>query len=256
LSQLWRKLEGGERPDYITLSGSGEPTLHSEIGKLIKAIKHKSAIPVAVLTNGSLLWDEAVRADLLPADLVVPSLDAGDEALFQKINRPAPELKFDQVVEGLSLFRKEYSGQLWLEVFLVNNINTSAPALDRIKKCAERIVADKLQLNTVIRPPAEGWAERVPDAEMARICDFFENAEVITPYGRHPAEPEQQRVTEEVLALLRRRPCTLEDISKGLGIHRNEAVKHLQKLLEENLLHQVLRDGVLYYQVKSSVTHE
>jgi wyosine [tRNA(Phe)-imidazoG37] synthetase (radical SAM superfamily) len=249
LQQLWQRLDEGNPPDYITLSGSGEPTLHSEIGSLIKAIKERTDIPLAVLTNGSLLWDGALRMQLLEADLVIPSLDAGDAWTFQNVNRPHPALQFERIVEGLTDFRKVYSGNIWLEVFLVHPINTSATSLDSIKRYAEQIGPNKIQLNTVIRPPAEEWATRVPDAEMERIREFFGNAEVIAPYQKHSLTPEKQGVADEVLALLRRRPCTLEDIANGLGMHRNEVLKHLQQLQNQNLLRQVFRNGVLYYQI-------
>jgi len=126
-------------------------------------------------------------------------------------------------------------------------MNTSPGALESLRREAKRIAPDRIQLNTVVRPPAEEYALRVPDEEMERIRDFFKDAEIIAPFHKlHVAEI--QRITDEVLALLSRRPCTLEDISNGLGIHRNEALKHLQQLLEQNLLRQILRDGVLYYQ--------
>lgn len=252
VEQLCRKLDEGEQPDYITLSGSGEPTLHSEIGWLIRDIKRKSRIPVAVLTNGSLLWDETVRADLEEADLVIPSLDAGDQFLFHKINRPHPALEFGEVVEGLVRFRNAYAGEIWLEVFLIDGVNTTPPALARIKRIAESIAPDRIQLNTAVRPPAEGWAKKVPDPEMNRIRDFFGSAEVIAPYRKHSTIPGQERTAEEILVLLRRRPCTLRDIANGLRIHPNAAVKLLHSLSERELLCQAVRDGLLYYQVKDN----
>jgi wyosine [tRNA(Phe)-imidazoG37] synthetase (radical SAM superfamily) len=245
--QLFKKLHEGVQPDYITLSGSGEPTLHSEIGKLIETIQEKTSIPVAVLTNGSLFWDENLRKDLLRADAVIPSLDAGDEALFQTINRPHPALAFERMVEGLVEFRNLYCGKLWLEVFLLNQINTTREALDHIREQAERIRPDRIQLNTVVRPPAEEWAAPVPDEDMKRICGYFGNAEVIIPYHKHERPDEMGQTPEDILALLRRRPCTLDDICNGLGIHRNEALKYLQILHERDLLRQVMRDGALYY---------
>jgi len=123
---------GGVRPDYITVSGSGEPTLHSGLGKIIRRIKEVTSIPVAVLTNGSLLWRPEVRRAVGRADLVLPSLDAGDERMFRRINRPHPSLTFETMLTGLQGFVTEYPGEVWLEVFLTNGINADRGHVEKI----------------------------------------------------------------------------------------------------------------------------
>lgn len=120
----------GRRPDWIGLAGSGEPTLHSHLGEVVAAIKARTNVPVAVLTNGSLLWSRSVRQELAEADLVLPSLDAGDEALFHYVNRPHPDLDFDQVVQGLVDFRREFRRPIWLEVFLLGGVTDVPPGRD------------------------------------------------------------------------------------------------------------------------------
>ena len=110
LHELKQKLTS--RPDYITLSGSGEPTLHSRLGEIIEHIQAMSDVPVAVLTNGSFLWQKEVREEVALADVVMPSLDAGDALLFQAVNRPHPEITFDELVSGLEQFRREFTGQV------------------------------------------------------------------------------------------------------------------------------------------------
>ncbi|MCK4625431.1 MAG: radical SAM protein, partial [Phycisphaerae bacterium] len=107
------------QPDYITLSGSGEPTLYSRTGELIDRIKAVTDVPVAVLTNGSLLWNQEVCAQLMNADLIVPSLDAGDEMMFRAVNRPHEDISFEKMLKGLIEFRREYQGQYWLEVMFL-----------------------------------------------------------------------------------------------------------------------------------------
>ncbi|GAB4335566.1 MAG: radical SAM protein [Candidatus Abyssubacteria bacterium] len=249
LDQLWRVLDEGEQPDYITLSGSGEPTLHSEFGRLIHAVKARSRVPIAVLTNGSLLWDEAVRNALIEADLVVPSLDAGDNDLFQRINRPDPRIVFETMVRGLVEFRQLYTGKIWLEVFLLDGTNTTPMALQRIRQHLDAMSPDKIQLNTAVRPPAEEYALRVSDSELMRIRQFFgDKAEIIAPYEGTPDTQKKKALHDEILTLLRRRPCTLDDVSNGLGVHRNEALKHLERLKEQDLVREIRRDGLIYFQ--------
>jgi len=245
LKQVREKLP--TKPDYITLSGSGEPTLYSRIGELITEIKRMSEIPVAVLTNGSLFWDPDIRSALKEADLVVPSLDAGDERLFQYVNRPHDSISFDQLVEGLLRFRDEYSGHYWLEVFLLG-ATTPLNEIEKIVEITGRINPERVQLNTVTRPPAEEFATTIPDELMQRFAEKFGgNTEVIADYrGTHQQKQFAVR-RGDVLDLLRRRPCSMDDISQGLGMHRNEVVKYVTELVEQGKLSYELSNGKLYY---------
>jgi len=248
LEQLWHRLAEDALPDYITVSGSGEPTLHSGIGDLIESIKKHTSIPVAVLTNGSLLWDKQVQTALLGSDLVVPSLDAGNPTLFKQINRPHPALDFDRVVDGIAEFRRLYRGKIWLEVLLLDGMNSKTSNVLEIKRQVDMIHPDVIQLNTVVRPPAEESALRVPAVRMEEVRALLgEHAEVIVPYENIPRNQKGKIIEEEVLALLQRRPCTLEDVASGLGVHRNEVVKYLASLKENNLVQEIDQDGLSYF---------
>ncbi len=219
------------RPDYITLSGSGEPSLYSDIGRLIASIKSLTEIPVAVLTNGSLLWMRDVRGQLSQADLVIPSLDAGDEATFQAVNRPHSRISFAQMSAGLVDFRREYAGQYWLEIMVVAGHNATEERMGRIADCARRIQPDRIQLNTVTRPAAERRAARVSHERLTELARLFDPpAEVIADFHRVHQQPESAAGREEILALLERRPCAVGDIADGLKMHRNEVLKHLEEL--------------------------
>lgn len=228
------------RPDYVTLSGSGEPTLYSRVGDLIDRIRSLTDIPVAVLTNGSLLWQAEVRKQLLDAHLVIPSLDAGDESTFSAVNRPHADIAFEQMLEGLVAFRDEYHGHYWLEVFLLGG-HTAAPADARkIAECVGRVRPDRVQLNTVDRPPAEDYAVAVPHRHLCELAALFDPvAEVIADFRGVHAEEEFVATRQAVLELLQRRPCSADDIARGLGIHRNEAAKHVQELLAQGLVERV-----------------
>jgi wyosine [tRNA(Phe)-imidazoG37] synthetase (radical SAM superfamily) len=250
LEELDRKLAGGDAPEYITLAGSGEPTLNSGIGNLIREIKRMTAVPVAVLTNGSLLWMEDVREDLMSADLVLPSLDAGDEKLFRYVNRPHEDISFERMVDGIVAFTERFPGKVWLEVFLLAGITGIPAEAEKIAAAARRIAPSRVQLNTVSRPPAEEYACAVSEKRMNALKSFFRGTvDIIGEY-----EEEDSRTLslpdlrdEEVLALLGRRPCTCQDVAGGLGVHVAEAIKRLDALVVSGKLKTALEGGRVYY---------
>ena len=247
LEQLERKLERIPTPDFITMSGSGEPTLNSGLGEVIQGVKRMSNVPVAVLTNGSLLGDPDVFAACLSADLVVPSLDAGDEEAFQAINRPCEGVTLSEVVDGLCSFKERFDGAIWLEVFLLEGINSSEEHLEKICALVKRIGPDKVQLNTVARPPAEPFARPVAleVLETAKLL-LGEHAVIIEhPLGARPRGG--QATGKEILDLVARRPCTVEDVSRALRLHPNEVSKVLAELFEDGLLEYRDLEGTTYY---------
>ncbi len=221
-------------PDYVTIGGSGEPTLYADLGTLIAELKRLTTTPVAVLTNGSLLWRRGVREALQQADVVIPSLDAGDEVAFLVVNRPHEALSAEQVWQGLVEFRRGYRGACWLEVFLIDGPSNAEPRLGRLIERASQLGADRVQLNTATRPPAESWVVPASPERLAEIAlAFTPPAEVIGPYPAS-ASPALGRVTREtVLGLLQRRPCTLADIAAGLEAHRHEVIKILDGLMAD-----------------------
>ena len=243
------------RPDYVTLSGSGEPTLFSRIDELIERVKSMTDVPVAVLTNGSLLWDRQVRRQLSRADLVIPSLDAGDESLFRLVNRPHEAISFDQMLAGLIAFRREYTGRFWLEVFLVGAFTALENELTSLRQCVALIQPDRVQLNTVTRPPADDYAVPVSPDRLAAIAKTFDPpAEVIGNAPTIATEPGAFAQREDILALIRRRPCSIDDIAAGLGSHRNEVLKHLEKLAHEGLVQVDVVDQKHYYRVPAPIS--
>ena len=237
LRELKERIAGRLRADYITLSGSGEPTLNSEMGRLIVGIKEITTIPVAVLTNGTLFTDPAVRADCAKADVVLPSLDAGDEETFEKINCPHKDIDFSAFVEGLCKFRAEFTGQIWLEVFFCDRINTSDEQIEKIRVLIERIRPDKVQLNTAVRPVADKSVVRVEPGRLLSIARRLgPNAQIIADFSGIGGADNVAANTENILEMLRRRPCSLDDICNGLSIHRNEALKYLAYLEAAGLI--------------------
>ena len=250
IAQVREKLDRGAQPDYITLSGSGEPCLHKDLGRIIAELKRLSDVPVAVLTNGALMWEPDVRRACAKADLLLPSLDAGDDAMFRHINRPCRELTLDRVVDGLVQLREEYTGPIWLEVLLLRGVNAIDNELLKIKALADRIRPDRIQLNTAVRPTAEEYAETVTKQEMKRQCQLLgPTAEVIADYSALEGEKDFEATEDELLAMLRRRPCTLDDVAAGLAIHRSEATKYVEDLSAKGLIAGQWRGDEQYFAV-------
>jgi len=251
VNEVEQSLENGSSPDYITLSGSGEPTLYSKLGRTIERVKELTDVPVAVLTNGSLLWDPEVQDEVAQADLVVPSLDAGDQQLFQYVNRPHPKIIFEQMLDGLIAFRKRFQRLIWLEVFVLGGVTAVRAEIEKIASYANKIQPDRIQLNTVARPPAEEYAFAESQEQMMKFAELFTPAaEVVADFsGVHQLE-EFGATRQDVVNLLRRRPCSVSDIASGLGIHRNEVTKHVGHLLDEAAIVTELKNGTVYYRVK------
>ena len=173
LGELRDKLKEGPRPDFIGLAGSGEPTLHVRLGEIIAGVKALTDVPVAVLTNGSLLWRPEFRVSLSKADLVMPSLDVGTPSSFVRVNRPHADLSFERMVDGLVTFSHESEGKIWLEVLLLAGITDRREEVKRIAGIVDKMRIDRVQLNTVARPPAEASALTVAADDLAKLCGLF-----------------------------------------------------------------------------------
>jgi wyosine [tRNA(Phe)-imidazoG37] synthetase (radical SAM superfamily) len=238
-----------KKPDYITLSGSGEPTLNKSIREIIQRIKEITSTPVAVLTNSSLLSLDEVRRDLLEADVVLPSLDAITPALFEYINRPHASLSIGGIISGLIQFRKQYRGQMWLEILFCRGVNDGKEEVEKFKGVMKKIQPDRVQLNTPVRPPAEDFAFPLTLPQLEEIRERLgEKAEIISEFAAPLGEKLNSVKDTEILNLIKRRPCTAEDISKALGLHLNEVVKFLEKLLKEGGVHYRMYEHRGYYE--------
>lgn len=238
LKELQHYLTSSPELDCITFSGSGEPTLSTSIGGVIRFLKQFfPGYRVAVLTNGSLLWRPEVRGDLLPADVVLPTLSSVFDDTFRKIQRPAPGIQVAQILEGLERFREEYPGEIWLEVFIIPGINTSPGELNGLRTAIERIAPDKVQLNTLDRPGTEDWVRPASPEELEQIRETLGIAGVkaVEPIGYEltagaTMNGEWTDAVAMVHELLRHRPCTLDDISASTCLSRREILKILREI--------------------------
>ncbi|MCJ7625630.1 MAG: radical SAM protein, partial [Anaerolineaceae bacterium] len=207
-----------EEIDWITFVGSGEPTLHAGIGWLIKEVKKLTDIPVAVITNGSLLFLQSVRKALEVAEAVLPNLDAGTQKLYKKINRPHPDISFNRFIEGLVTFRKEFHGELWVEVMLVQGVNNTEEALTAIAKKMEQVQPDKVHIGIPTRPPAEKWV-KPPNEEgiMRAIAILGEVAMVAPPVVGKFDLGGGENVIDAIIAIITRHPMSDDQLLRTLA---------------------------------------
>ena len=254
--ELEHYFETNPNPDYITFSGSGEPTLNTRIGDILDFIKKaKPQIPVAVLTNGTLFNDSKLRKELRKADVVLPSLDAASESVFKKINKPHHQLNIADYVNGLETFRNEYAGQIWLEVLILPGYNNSNQELRLLKQAFTRIRPDKIQLNTLDRPGVLKDLQPISYTGLREIADFWqlENVEIIAVAPDRKDLKSYRLDTETaILETIQRRPCTVADLSKILGLHISEINKYLDVLDAEEKVRLKFHTGVAYYQNNES----
>jgi wyosine [tRNA(Phe)-imidazoG37] synthetase (radical SAM superfamily) len=240
-------------PDYFTFSGSGEPTLNSILGKLIKFLKkHKPEIPVAVLTNGTLLHKKKVRDELKKADLVLPSLDAVTDEVFQKINRPASNILINEYIQGLVDFSKEFQGEIWLEVFILPGYNDSEKELSEFKQIIRQINPNQIQLNTLDRPGIIPNLKPADHKLLKQIADDWgDNVSIIaSPQKRKNTGSYMKDIESTIIQTISRRPCTTEDIVNITGMHINEINKYLDVLEDDNKIESKRQNRGVFYQIK------
>lgn len=254
VEQIKGVIAGEKYIDYITFSGAGEPTLSIDIGEIITRIKGMTDIPVAVLTNGTLLYLEEVRRDLAPADLVLPSLDAVTPAVFNKINHPHKELDIHRIIQGLIDFRKEYRGKIWLEIFIAKSINDTPDELNKIYETAKKINPDKVQLNSLDRPPAYEGVEAVDIETLERLVKEWKDLQVeITTRTKRREEivSFSKNLENNILNTIKRRPLTVEDLEALTGKSRGELFKYIDILEKEKKVKaQVNGDKIFYAPVR------
>jgi wyosine [tRNA(Phe)-imidazoG37] synthetase (radical SAM superfamily) len=248
LGQIRAAVASGTKIDVITFSGSGEPTLNKDIGRLIRSIKRMTRIPVAVLTNGTLLTRADVRRDLAAADIVVPSLDAVPGRLFRRVNRPHASLVNARIIDGLARFRDEFAGEIRLEIMLVKGVNASPAHIAALKAAVARIRPDRIELNTVVRPPADVRAAALGPAELGKVrAALGPRAEIVASFARRKQAPAAGRLERAVLATVARRPQTADDIAVALGRHRDEVLKTLAPLLDRGRARTLVHGGKTYF---------
>ena len=247
-AELERWLAEDGATDYITFAGSGEPTLYSRLGELIDFIKARTDIPVIVLSNGTLLYRPEVREETARADIVKVSLSAWNDESFRTINRPAPDLSFERLLSGERNFRSVFSGQLWVEVFLMEGVNAEPEQVQQIADFVAKVHPDKIHLNTAVRPPAETMARPVAKEKLKEFSNVFTPpAEVIASFDAAPAVPTDELSADELVSLIHRHPSTAAQLAELYVADITAVQTALTLLVEEGKLQKETRDGDVYY---------
>lgn len=253
--------------DFVTVTASGEPTLHSGLGEILTHLKKTVAKPVAVLTNGTTLTDAGVCEELASADVVIPSLDSALPASFRKLDRPAICLDLQQIIEGMVRFSHQYQGKLWLEILFARGINDSTKDVDALRRVAARMRIDRIQLNTVARPPLESFARPLDQQKMLIIADQFRLDDPSRPvdllaqgavqeddHGQQKdfdleSDADRQTLLDEIVEMLKRRPCTAADINRTFHLGGPDKVEQLlDPLVHAGTLQKRSHGDRLYYQ--------
>ncbi len=232
--------------DVLTFSSAGEPTLYEGLAELISSVKKAyPALPLIVLTNGSLLWRPEVRRSLLEADRVVPSVDAVTAAVFREINRAHPSLEPELIIEGIRAFRKEYKGQLHIEIMLVSGVNDSSVELSALSHTVESIGPDKIELNTVVRPPARTGTRGLSDQRMEWAASFFSslNTEIVGAFKSCELNCSEDQIGIRIIETVERRPCTVAELAVSLGIQEKKLEQESQKLQKQGKLKTLYFNG-------------
>lgn len=240
----WRN-KGG-RADYITLSGSGEPTLHTGFGQILRFLEDTPE-PTVLLTNGALLTLPEVREDACRADVVKISLSAWDQRSFETVNRPHDAIRFNDILKGFELFRAQYTGSLQMEIFLLLGINAMPENVKKIAALVNGIGPDNIHLNTVVRPPAEEFAAPVPASRLTAFAEMFNPPATVIADFKTPHSKTMQATEQTILAMLQRRPCTMSQITAVFDMNINEVSKYLGNLMRQNRIRTVQDKTHVYY---------
>ncbi len=252
LNELKNYLNSGRKLDYITFSGSGEPTLNSGLGRLVKEIKKLTDIKICLITNSSTLGNKDIIEEILDIDLIMPSLDAALEDSFLKIDRPHKNIKLKSIISSLEDFSHIYKGEIWLEVFLLEGINDSKKELDEFVKIFNRIDIDKIQLNSLDRPAPCNWVKTMSMKRLEEVKNYFEsfgfNVEIIKKYKkREDFSKYNENYEKLIINILEKRPCTQEDLIGIVGISKEQLGNYLDILLKEkSIVARIEERGVFY----------
>lgn len=250
MSEFEEYLFSGQHFDAVTIVGEGEPTLYLDLGILLTELKKKISVPLAVITNGALLYDSKLQEELYNADIVLPSFDAYDEVSFRKINRPHKALNFKKCYEGLVDFSNNYKGELWLETMLMRGVNDNESSLLKYRLLLDRIKYSKLYINTPIRPPAEKDVYSIENERIERAVEILHGISI----DKLVSEGFKSEISDDysaILSIIKRHPMNQFEIKAFLQSRQNkEPGKMVEMLNRDREVDNINYKGFITYRLK------
>ncbi|MFA5336910.1 MAG: radical SAM protein [Candidatus Omnitrophota bacterium] len=247
--ELTKIVNRNPKIDYISISGSGEPTLHKGLDKIIDTIREttNNKYRVCVITNSSLLYKKEVRKELEKADLIIPSLDAATEESFSRIDKPHKQITLKKIVDGLINLRKEFKGKIWLEIMILGGINDSLKEAGIFKKLVAKIKPDKVQLNLPIRP--SGASIALPDYERVKKIKKIigKKCEIVSSFYKDAQNNFSKSVQSDIMKYLNIRPATMRDLEKSVGIEKGTLARQIKRMLDLGLIIKKIYNRKVYF---------
>ncbi|MBN2007890.1 radical SAM protein [candidate division KSB1 bacterium] len=256
ISELKQFLSTSPKLDYITFSGAGEPTLHSGIGQIVEFLKNDFPhYKTALLTNGTLFYQQILINEVKKIDLILPSLDAASDPVFRKIDRPVKGLGIQNIITGLVNLRSEFPGTIWLEIFIVPGVNDSEEEIKLLREAIHRIRPDQVQLNTLDRPGTESWVKAATKIKLENIAQHLDwETDIIANFQkREHIASYNLEIEDAIIQTLKRRPCTSYDLSAVLGSHPNEINKYLDSLLKHKRIRSEEMERGRFYKISDDI---
>jgi wyosine [tRNA(Phe)-imidazoG37] synthetase (radical SAM superfamily) len=211
--------------DWVTFVGSGEPLLHEGLGTMIREVKAMTELPVAVCTNGSLLFLPDVREAVRVADAVLPTVSAGSPELYRRINRPHPDVPYESHIGGIIVFSHEYEGELWPEVMLIKGVNDTEAALLGLRSVLRQMRPGKVHITLPNRATAETWVEPPDEDGLLRAMAILGDvAHVVPPTGVEFDLSGYADVVDAAAAIIERHPMREDELERVLTRFGSEAV--------------------------------
>ena len=239
-------------PDFITFSGGGEPTLNSELGKVVEEIKKISKAKIALITNSTLLNDEDLLDEIMGIDLVMPSIDAISEDVFLKINRPDKSIKSKTITDGIRKLSQRFTGDIYIELFIVEGVNDTEEELKKFVDYLKEVKYTKLQLNSLARPGAEEWVKPAKMERLSQIKEYFEemgleNVDIIKKYqSRNNIKNYSNTLERLIIGMLAKRACSLLDLLDITNLNSEELNKYLDILEKEGEITSFIKDNQVF----------
>lgn len=246
-----------DKVDFITISGSGEPTLNPQLGEIAKRIRALTNLPLVLITNSSLLTYDTVLNNAKKFDIVMPSLDAGDNKTFKMINRPAKGFHINEIADAIKRLKQESRGEIWLEVMLVEGkiTNAASESMANITKKIGEIHPNLVFLNSPVRPSVEIYVKPLSNGEMDKIklrmkTEITKDIDIeIVPQLSFSKSQflKKDNMSEEIPRLVSVRPCTLQEISNMTGVSLSEVGKYIERMLDGGMISKIISNNETYY---------